>query len=296
MEYTCTQSPQELPTHGIFEMQDLHPGMGTVIGTAMRRVLLSSVPGTAAVSMRIRGVSHEFATIPGVKEDVQELILRMRGLRLRISDRGIHSMTLHVKGRDALAADLTGDGSVEVLNPLYKIATLNETADLELELQVRSGRDHVPLERIETDPIGFIWLDPVFSPVERVSVNVEETDGTDHLRLAVNTNGVVSPREAVDWAGRILTEMTGGLSRSLISPPEKGFRALREVEGLRLETLGLSNRSYNRLKRAHFDTVEEVLSRSRQELYDTPALGPKTLLELEEKLSDLGLSFRENAG
>lgn len=295
MEYICTQSPPELPTRGIFEMQNLHPGMGTVIGTAMRRVLLSSVPGTAAVSMCIRGVSHEFATIPGVKEDVQELILRMRGLRLRIRDRGLHSMTLHVKGRDALAADLTGDGCVEVLNPFYKIATLNETADLELTLQVRSGRDHAPPDRYETDPIGVILLDPIFSPVEQVAVDVEETDGGDRLRLAVNTNGVVSPREAVDWAGRILTEMTGGLSRSLAAESEAGS-ALREVTGLPLESLGLSNRSYNRLKRAHFDTVEEVLSRSRQELYDTPALGPKTLLELEEKLTDLGLSFREHAG
>ena len=301
MNYRNIETSADFPVHGIFELDGLQPGMGTVIGTAMRRVLLSSVPGTAAVWMNIQGVAHEFSTVPGMKEDVQELILRMRGLRLRVRDRAIHRLTLHVKGRDALAGDFRGDGGVEILNPLYKIATLNEDATLDMDIWVQSGRDkgaaskdELP-DRGEGIPAGMLWLAPIYSPVERVSVQVEEEPDSDRLRLEVWTNDTVSPREAVDWAGRVLTEMTGSMSRALLSP-ERSTPAVREVQGLRLEELGLSIRSYNRLKRAHFDTVEELLSRSRRELYDTPALGPKTLLELEEKLAEMGLRLRDTAG
>lgn len=301
MSIQSIETPTELPTHGVFEIQDLHPGMGTIIGTAMRRVLLSSVPGPAAAWMRIGGIPHEFATIPGVKEDVQELILRMRGLRFRVYDRAVHSLSLHVRGRDAMAGDLTGDGRVEILNPLYKIATLGEKAELRIELLVWCDRDKSAnrasstLPQEESLPLDMLWLDPIYSPIERVSVEVDEQPEADHLRLQVWTTGSVSPREAVDWAGRILSEMTGSLSQAL-AKPEAASLAIREAEGRPLETLGLSNRSYNRLKRAHFDTVEEILSRSRRELSDTHDLGPKTLLELEEKLAGLGLHFRVNAG
>lgn len=301
MNYRSMETPAELPTSGVFEIDGLQPGMGTLVGTAMRRVLLSSVPGTAAVWMSIPGVAHEFATVPGVKEDVQELILRMRGLRLRVHDRCIHRLSLHVKGRDALAVDLFGDGGVEILNPLYKLATLNDDGDLALDIWVQGGRDKgvrpkdAPPDRDEGVPMGMLWLDPIYSPVERVSFQVDEEPDSDRLRLEVWTNGVVSPKEAVDWAGRILAEMTGSMSRALAGP-ETALPPIREAMGRRLEELGLSTRSYNRLKRAHFDTVEEILSRSKQELYDIPALGPKTLVELEKKLAQIGLQFRDNAG
>lgn len=301
MNYRSMETPAELPTYGVFEAAGLQPGMGTVVGTAMRRVLLSSVPGTAAVWMQIEGVAHEFATVPGVKEDLQELILRMRGLRLRVHDRGIHRLFLHVKGRDALAGDLFGDGRVEILNPLYKLASLNGEGDLALDIWVQGGRDKgvrradAPPDRGEGIPTGMLWLDPIYSPVERVSFQVDEEPDSDRLRLEVWTNGTVSPKEAVDWAGRILAEMTGSMSRTLAGP-DTTYPSLREALGRRLEELELSTRSYNRLKRAHFDTVEEILSRSRQELYETPALGPKTLAELEEKLAGIGLHFRDNAG
>lgn len=294
-------SPEELPTHGVFEAEGLSPGMGTVVGTAMRRVLLSSVPGGAAVWMSIEGVTHEFSTVPGVKEDVQELILRMRGLRLRVRDRAVHTLSLHVKGRSALAGDFHGDSSVEILNPLYPIATLNENGNLDIRIWVRAGRDRgiaskdVPPDRDEGIPMGMLWLDPIHSPVERVAVQVEEESDSEKLRLEVQTNGTVSPREAVDWAGRILAEITGSIRHALAGNVEP-IPLLRPSAGRRLEELELSNRSYNRLKRAHFDTVEEILSRSRQELYETPALGPKTLAELEKKLADRGLRLRNNAG
>lgn len=300
IHYQSTESPDDLPTHGVFEADGLPPGLGTVIGTAMRRVLLSSVPGTAAVWMSIPGVVHEFATIPGVKEDVQELILGMRGLRLRVRDRAVHRLTLHVKGRDALAGDLLGDGGVEVLNPLYKLATINETGDFTMDLWVQRDRDKgiIPRgmlpDRSEGIPLGMIWLDPIYSPVERVSADVDEGPDSDRLRLDVWTNGTVSPREAVDWAGRILAEMTEDLHRSLNSP-RTAPAPIRDAMGQRLEELNLSTRSYNRLKRAHFDTVEEILSRTRRELYATPDLGPKTLMELEEKLAALGLHLRNPA-
>lgn len=301
MNYRSMETPAELPVYGIFEIDGLQPGMGTVVGTAMRRVLLSSVPGTAAVWMQIEGVAHEFSTIPGVKEDVQELILQMRGLRLRVHDRGVHRLFLHVKERDALAADLFGDGRVEILNPSYKLATLNNDGDLTLDIWVQGGRDKgvhradAPPDRGEGVPTGMLWLDPIYSPVERVSFQVDEEPDSDRLRLEVWTNGTVSPKEAADWAGRILAKMTGSMSRTLAGP-DTTSPSLREALGWRLEDLELSTRSYNRLKRAHFDTVEEILSRSRQELYDTPALGPKTLLELEEKLSEIGLKLNNNAG
>lgn len=301
MNYRSIESQADIPVHGVFELDGLQPGMGTVIGTAMRRVLLSSVPGAAAAWMNIEGVAHEFSTVPGMKEDVQELILRMRGLRLRVHDRAIHRLTLHVKGRDALAGDFRGDGSVEILNPLYKIATLNEDAKLNMDIWIQLGRDKgvapkdTPPDRGEGVPAEMLWLAPIYSPVERVSVQVDEEPDSERLRLEVWTNGTASPREAVDWAGRILMEMTGSMSRVLLSP-ERLTPGVREVQGLRLEELGLSTRSYNRLKRAHFDTVEELLSRSRRELYDTPALGPKTLLELEEKLAEMRLKLPDTAG
>ena len=301
MNYRSMETPAELPVHGVFELAGLQPGMGNLVGTAMRRVLLSSVPGTAAVWMSIPGVAHEFATVPGVKEDVQELILRMRGLRLRIHDRAIHKLSLHVKGRDALAGDLFGDGCVEVLNPLYKLATLSGEGDLALDIWVQGGRDkgvrpkEAPPDRGGDVPAGMLWLDPIYSPVERVSFQVDEEPDSDRLRLEIWTNGTVSPKEAADWAGRILTEMTGSVSRTLAGP-DTAPPPLREAMGRRLEELELTTRSYNRLKRAHFDTVEEILSRSRQELYDTPALGPKTLVELEEKLAQFGLHLKNNAG
>lgn len=299
MEYQSMEIPGELPSHGVFEIDGLQPGMGTVVGTAMRRVLLSSVPGAAALWMHIKGVSHEFSTVPGVKEDVQELILRMRGLRLRVNDRALHSLSLHVKGRDAYAGDFHGDGSVQILNPLYRIATLNDRAELELDLWVRNSRDRGVQNSVslpEDTPLGLLRLDPIHSPVERVSVTVDERTEEDCLRLEVWTNGTVSPKEAVDWAGRILSEMTGSLSRALSSGTEAHTQGLTKLPGRPLEELGLSTRSYNRLKRAHFDTLEEILSRSRQELFEIPSLGQKTLTELEKKLAGLGLSFRSDAG
>lgn len=297
MELIYFQSPPEEPCVGEFEVRDLMPGMGTVVGTALRRVLLSSVPGTAAVWMRIDGVLHEFSTIPGVREDVCELALRMKKLRFRVYDRGIHILTLDVRGRDVMAADLVTDGGVEVLNPLCRIATMNETGHLKMELMVQTGRDHTPeqlepgLREAETKPVNGIWLDPVYSPVEQVAVDVEEDGEWEHLRLRVRTNGVVSPRQAVDWAGRILEGLMSAV-QTVAEPAGGKVQMVLGVSESALEELGLSVRSYNRLRRAHFQTVEDVLNCSRQDLYDTKELGPKTIMELEEKLGARGLCLR----
>ena len=296
MELIYVQTPVEGPCVGEFELLDLAPGMGTVVGTAMRRVLLSSVPGTAAEWMRIEGVPHEFSTVPGVREDVSELVLRMKKLRFRVLDRAVHTLSLDVWGRDALAADFITDGGVEILEPAYRIASINETGHLKLELAVRAGRDRAMGEygpafpAGERPPIGTIWLDPVYSPVEQVAVDVEENGERENLRLRVRTNGVVTPRQAVDWAGRILTGLMDSV-RSASSPEEQTEMVLG-ISGRALEELGLSVRSYNRLRRAHFETVEDVLSLSRKELYETKELGPKTILELEEKLLAQGLCLR----
>lgn len=293
MEYICIQTPEDTPVYGEFVIRDMMPGMGTVVGTAMRRVLLSSVPGTAVTWVRIEGVLHEFSTIPGVKEDVSQLLLAVRKLTLRVRDRNVHSLYLNVKGRDAYAGDLTSEGGVEILDPSCKLATINRDGHLKMELWVQAGRDHA-MDGESADPrhkrrapIGMIWADPIYSPVKKVSLEVEEEGDREHLRLCVRTNGTVSPREAVDWSGRILSDLMGNLER--LSQPPKPV----ETKGRPLEVLGLSARAFNRLKRARFHTVEAVLVHTRQELWDTPALGPKTLVELEEKLSRQGLHLAE---
>ncbi len=295
MDYRCFQSPEDLPTYGEFLLRDLQPGMGAAIGTAMRRTLLSSVPGAAPVWMRIGGVCHEFSTVSGVKEDVSQLLLGLRKLVLRVCDRSLHKMTLSVRGRNAVAGDFVTGGAVEILNPQLPIATIGPEGALELEVWVRWGRDHdnAPPEAWD-NAFGMIPIDPIFTPVERVAVEVEEELRADHLRLRVWTNGAVSPRSAVDWTGRILQGLLEGLEA--LKYHDSGQEILaRGIEGMALEALGLSNRSYNRLKRAHFDTLEEVLARSWEELCDLPALGPKTVQELMEKLRARGLHLRRDA-
>lgn len=293
MEYKSIQTPENMPTYGEFELRDMMPGMGTVVGTAMRRVLLSSVPGAAALWMRIEDVPHEFSTIPGVKEDVSQILLAVKRLILRIPDREVHSLYLDIKGRDAYAGDFTTDGNVEILNPAHKIATINETGRLKMELLVQNGRDHAMNGTGPEDkgkrraPMGMIWLDPIYSPVEKVSVEVEEAPDREHLRLRVWTNGAISPKGAVDWSARILRELAMGLEK-VKSASEEGCSRTRTQP---IEVLGLSNRSFNRLKRARFHTVESILRCTRQELWDTPNLGPKTLMELEEKLAQRGMAF-----
>lgn len=293
MECKSIQTPEEMPSYGEFELRDLMPGMGAVVGTAMRRVLLSSVPGAAALWMRIEGVPHEFTTVPGVKEDVSQILLAVKRLILRIPDREVHSLYLDIKGRSAYAGDFTTDGDVEILNPTCKIATINETGHLKMELLVQNGRDHSMTGAGPEDkgkhraPIGMIWMDPVFSPVEKVSVEVEEEPEREHLCLRVWTNGAISPKGAVDWSARILQEMTMGLEKMTSASEKPGSGEKTQP----IEVLGLSTRSFNRLKRARFHTVESILCRTRRELWETPNLGPKTLLELEEKLAQQGMTF-----
>lgn len=295
MDYRSFQTPGDMPDYGEFEIKNLQPGMGAVIGTAMRRTLLSSVPGAAPVCMKIEGVCHEFSTVPGVKEDVSQLLLGLRKLILRVHDRQTHRLVLSVKGRNAYAGDFITDGQVEILNPGLPVATIGENGVLTLEVWVRNGRDHDTAEKEELHrSVGMIYMDPVYTPVQKVAVDVDEQPDADHLLLRVWTNGAVSPKAAVDWAGRILWELMRGME-ALKTPTTGTELMIYGLDGMHLEELGLSNRSYNRLKRAHFDTVEEILSRSREELCDVPALGPKTIQELEEKLRSLGLDLRRTA-
>lgn len=300
IQFNSVQSPSETPRFGEFTVSGLLPGMGTVVGTAMRRTLLSSVPGAAVEWMRIEGVAHEFSTVPGVREDVSEILLRVKRLVLRANERGVHRLTLEAAGRDALAGDLAGDGGVDVVEPEYVIAHLGPKAVLKLELLVREGRDHAmngPAGSVggqrERMPIGMIYADPVYSPVEKVAVDVEPDGERETLRLRVWTNGAVSPRQAVDWAGRVMEELTGQLAALEASAPApEPVRPMIIEQGQPLENLGLSNRTYNRLRRAHFESVDEVVRRSRRELCDMPELGEKTVQELEVKLRERGLSLR----
>lgn len=294
MDYRSFQAPEDMPVYGEFEIKNLQPGMGTVIGTAMRRTLLSSVPGAAPVWMKIDGVCHEFSTVPGVKEDVSQLLLGLRKLIVRVYDRNVHRIVLCVKGRNAYAGDFITDSQVEILNPELPVATIGENGVLSMEVWVGNGRDHAEEKKNVRDSFGMIYMDPVYSPVQKVAMDVEEEAEREHLLLRVRTNGSVSPKAAVDWASRILRELMSGMEE--LKTPATGWLPMAcGIEGMRLEELGLSNRSYNRLRRAHFDTVEEILSRSREELYDTPALGPKTILELEEKLEKKGISLCRKA-
>jgi DNA-directed RNA polymerase subunit alpha len=294
------------PTRSKFSIEPLQPGFGYTLGNALRRTLLSSIPGAAISSVRIDGVLHEFSTIPKVTEDVTDIILNLKQLVIRSEVDEPVSAYLKAKGpADVTAGDIQPPAGVEILNPDLHLATLARGANLELELMVQRGVGYVPAERNKNprDPIGVIPVDSIFSPVRRVTYSVENTrveqmTDRDRLILDVETNGSLTPRRALASAGSTLdnlVQLFGELEESegiKVSEAQDQQQLTGDL-ALTIEELNLSVRSYNCLKREGINTVGELVQKSEAELMDIRNFGQKSIDEVKAKLDELGLTLRE---
>jgi DNA-directed RNA polymerase subunit alpha len=293
------------PTRSKFAIEPLQPGFGYTLGNALRRTLLSSIPGAAVSSVRIDGVLHEFSTIPKVTEDVTDIILNLKEVVLRSEVE--EPVTAYLKARgpaDVTAGDIQPPAGVEILNPDQHIATLGRQASLELEMVILRGVGYVAAERNKNprDPIGVIPVDSIFSPVRRVTYAVENTrveqmTDRDRLILDVETNGAITAREAVASAGSTLSELVnlfGELAESqgLTVGPAPDTTVLTGDMALTIEELNLSVRSYNCLKREGINTVGDLVQKSEAELLDIRNFGQKSIDEVKAKLDELGLELR----
>ena len=292
-----------------FVLEPLEKGFGTTIGNALRRVLLSSLPGAAAIGIKIAGVQHEFTTIKGVKEDVTEIVLNLKNLAVKTSkdDRDFKKvLKLKTNKTGAVyASDITADDEVTVLNPDLYICTLETDGEIDMEITVGRGRGYVAAEdnKIEDAPIGYIPIDAVFTPVKRVSYDVENTRvgqniDFDKLVLEVTTNGTMSAQEVVSLAAKLLNdhifmfvELVEDMKNTsiLVSREEDKVQKLLEMS---IEDMDLSVRSYNCLKRANINTVEDLIKKSEDDMLKVKNLGRKSLDEVIHKLEDMGLGLR----
>jgi DNA-directed RNA polymerase subunit alpha len=293
-------------TYGKFVIEPLERGYGTTLGNALRRVLLSSLPGAAVTSMKIDGVLHEFSSIPGVVEDTIEIMLNLKEVLLRVHSDDVQTGRLELKGpSEVTAGDIQLSSEVEVLNPDLHIATLDKDGQLEMELVIQKGRGYVPADKLKKpdDPIGVIPVDAIFSPVRKVNYNVEHTrvgQITDYDRLVFElwTDGSINPEEAISAAAKILidhfslfTNLTG-LEESQEEAQEEEEEKDKILE-MPIEELDLSVRSYNCLKRAGINTVEELIRKTEEDMMKVRNLGKKSLEEVKQKLDSLSLSFRQ---
>jgi DNA-directed RNA polymerase subunit alpha len=295
------------PTRARFIIEPLEPGFGYTLGNSLRRTLLSSIPGAAVSSIKIEGVLHEFATIPAVTEDVTDIVLNVKEMVIRSELEEPATLYLKAKGPgDVTAGDISPPAGVEILNPDLHLATLGRSGSLEMELVVERGVGYRSAEQNKKprDPIGVIPVDSIFSPVRRVSYAVEATrveqmTDRDRLILDVQTDGSVSPREAVASAGTTMVELANLFAELSESPglslgPAEGEEDLSGELALPIEDLNLSVRSYNCLKREGVNTVGELVQKTEQELTDIRNFGQKSIDEVKAKLEDLGLSLRES--
>ncbi len=293
------------PTRSRFIIEPLEPGFGYTLGNSLRRTLLSSIPGAAVTSVRIEGVLHEFSTIPKVREDVTDIILNLKELVIRSEVDEPVNVYLKAKGpAEVTAGDISPPAGVEIVNPDLHIASLGKGATLEMEMVVERGVGYRPAElnKKPRDPIGVIPVDSIFSPVRRVSYAVENTrveqmTDRDRLILDVETDGSVTPREAVASAGGTLLELVqlfaelAEAASVSVGPAEE--EPVPSDYQITIEDLNLSVRSYNCLKREGINTVGDLVQRSEAELMDIRNFGQKSIDEVKQKLSELGLSLRE---
>ena len=293
------------PTYGLFHAQPFERGFGTTIGNALRRILLSSIEGAAITAVKIEGVLHEFSSIPGVHEDVTDIIMNLKRIPIKLHTDGPKTIYLESNGAGALTSkDIKPDPEVEILDPDIHIATSDETAELRMEMRVKHGRGYVPAnENYEEEfEIGYIPIDSVHSPVRTVNFRVEaarlgHSTDYDRLNLEVTTNGCLRPEDAVAKSAKILKDNLF-IFINFEEEPDRGdlseegeFSAMNEYLNKSVEELELSVRSYNCLKNANIRTIGELVTRSEAEMLKTKNFGRKSLNEIKEILGDMGLSF-----
>lgn len=305
---TITKEIAENGQYGKFVIEPLERGYGTTLGNCMRRILLSSLPGAALTSVKIDGILHEFSTIPGVKEDVTEIILNLKRLAIRIDgDEDKRAIINAVGPKEVTAADIIVDADTEIFNPDLHIATLADNATLVMEMNVATGKGYVPAEmnKNDTTPISVIPVDSIFTPVKKVNFSVNNTrvgqiTDYDKLTLEIWTDGSITPEESVSIGAKIIQEhleLFMGLGENI-----DGFKFMAEKEddsaikdlAKPIEDLELSVRSFNCLKRAGINTVEELTQHTEDDMMKVRNLGMKSLVEVKSKLAEMGLSLKPN--
>ena len=297
--------PLNDPAYGKFIVEPLERGYGTTLGNSLRRVLLSSLPGTACTSIKIAGIQHEFSTIPGVKEDVTEIVLNVKSIIVRLFSEGPKTVYIEANGEGVVTAgDIKADAEVEVLNPEQRIATLGPDGAISMELVFDHGRGYVSAERNKNaqTPIGTIPVDSIYTPVLKVNYSVENTrvgnqTDFDKLTMEVWTDKTMSARDAVSLGAKILCDhftLFTDLSDNLGNDPTVVEPVKDEPDTIlkmTIEELDLSVRSFNCLKRANINTVEDLVSKTQDEMIKVRNLGRKSLEEVMQKLAMLGLSL-----
>ncbi len=303
----CIETPGDA-SYGKYVIEPLERGYGTTLGNALRRIMLSSLPGTAATSIKIAGVQHEFSTIPGVKEDVTEIVLNVKSLLTKLHCEGTKTVYIEAAGPcEVTAGDIKSDGEVEVLNPELHLATLDVGATLSMEITLSHGRGYVSADRNKAQRpgvIGVIPIDSIYTPVYKVNYTVENTrvgsmSDFDKLTLEVWTDSTISARDAVSLGAKILCDhfaLFTDLSDTLDGRPivvEKSADPQSTVLDMTIEELDLSVRSFNCLKRANINTVEDLISKTEDEMMKVRNLGRKSLEEVIGKLEAMGLSLAD---
>ena len=303
----CIETPGDA-SYGKYVIEPLERGYGTTLGNALRRIMLSSLPGTAATSIKIAGVQHEFSTIPGVKEDVTEIVLSVKSLLTKLHCEGTKTVYIEATGPcEVTAGDIKSDGEVEVLNPELHLATLDVGATLSMEITLSHGRGYVSADRNKAQRpgvIGVIPIDSIYTPVYKVNYTVENTrvgsmSDFDKLTLEVWTDSTISARDAVSLGAKILCDhfaLFTDLSDTLDGRPivvEKSADPQSTVLDMTIEELDLSVRSFNCLKRANINTVADLISKTEDEMMKVRNLGRKSLEEVIGKLEAMGLSLAD---
>ena len=300
----CIDSPED-GSYGKYVVEPLERGYGTTLGNSLRRILLSSLPGTAATSIKIAGVQHEFSTIPGVKEDVTEIVLNVKKIIARLHCQGVKTVFIDATGeREVTAGDIKADGEVEILNPDLHICSLGPDATFNMEITLSHGRGYVSSDKNKTPnmPIGTIAVDSIYTPVYKVNYTVENTrvgnmTDYDKLTLEVWTDSTISARDAVSLGAKILSDhlsLFTDLSDTVANKPtmaEKPETHRDKVLEMTIEELDLSVRSFNCLKRANINNVEDLISRTGEDMMKVRNMGRKSLEEVQNKLAMMGLSL-----
>ena len=293
--------------YGKFVIEPLERGYGTTLGNSLRRVLLASLPGAAVTSINIEGVLHEFDTVPGVREDVMQIILNIKGIAVKSYVEDEKIIELDVEGpAEVTAGDILTDSDIEIVNPDHYLFTIGEGSSLKATMTVNSGRGYVPADENKKDnaPVGTLAVDSIYTPVTKVNYQVEparvgSNDGFDKLTLEILTNGTIIPEDALGLSARILTEHLDLFTN--LTEIAKSTEVMKEADTesddrileRTIEELDLSVRSYNCLKRAGINTVHDLTEKSEAEMMKVRNLGRKSLEEVKLKLIDLGLGLKD---